>query len=302
MTLAMRGRRHRGASHPALHVTDSQSLRLGKVGPSMRKSKPCHRTDLSAFTLVELLVVIGVIAILIGILLPVLARAREQANSVKCMANLRTQGQGMAIYTQTSGYYPGLRVNLSTTAWAAVWPARLRAALGGNRDVFLCPSRDPDRFGWTDTLGTEPAAAAWMTGYGYEVGERMLGGFTPFSYGYNGVNISGLGSDVSPGPRQPPYKGEVRATRVRVPAGMVAIADAQGDGSNDLVIYLNRDPNIPHPGPIHRGGANVLFCDGHVQWYHVNDVTVPTDGSASSSQPPWRDIIAMWDINHYAAQ
>ena len=61
----------------------------------------------AGFTLVELLVVIGIIAILIGVLLPALNVARQHALSIQCLANLRSCGQMLMIYAnQNKGYLP----------------------------------------------------------------------------------------------------------------------------------------------------------------------------------------------------
>jgi prepilin-type N-terminal cleavage/methylation domain-containing protein len=80
-----------------------------------------HRRDYtkgSGFTLVELLVVIGIIAVLISILLPALNRARQSAISIQCMGNLKQIGQAALMYAQEfKGWYPpGHSADFTTSA------------------------------------------------------------------------------------------------------------------------------------------------------------------------------------------
>ena len=78
-----------------------------------------------AFTLIELLVVISIISLLVAILLPSLARARELANRAACASNLRGAGTAMVLYEQSAGSYPFLPIG--TGSW--------HVAIGTNRDV-----------------------------------------------------------------------------------------------------------------------------------------------------------------------
>ncbi len=113
--------------------TRSGDTDLASVENSILVSKATRpstaRSKREAFTLVELLVVIGIIALLISILLPSLAKARKAANTVVCASNLHQIAQAMVIYaTQnngailgnqwTSGYFlfPSDQVNNSTTS------------------------------------------------------------------------------------------------------------------------------------------------------------------------------------------
>jgi prepilin-type N-terminal cleavage/methylation domain-containing protein/prepilin-type processing-associated H-X9-DG protein len=110
----------------------------------------------SGFTLVELLVVIGVIAVLIGILLPTLSRARESASRTACLSNLRQVHHAFAFYAMSNrdqvplGFRAGRKqfnsmVYSSTSGRLVLFGWLYAAGLMASPEIFFCPSENDPR-------------------------------------------------------------------------------------------------------------------------------------------------------------
>jgi prepilin-type processing-associated H-X9-DG protein len=87
---------------------------------------------------------------------------------------------------------------------------------------------------------------------------------------------------------------ELPAGRVRCPADMIAVTDSTADGLFDFVIFPTDSTKESVPGRVHGGGANVLFCDGHVSWYRQRDILVTYD----TMLPSEAHIHRMWNNDH----
>jgi prepilin-type N-terminal cleavage/methylation domain-containing protein/prepilin-type processing-associated H-X9-DG protein len=112
--------------------------------PGFKGPRNFHQSRRRAFTLIELIIVIGIIAILAGLIVPALARAKEKSRSIKCVSNERQIGVGFELYLQDNQYYPPGRQQGVTE-----WDLCIGTYEGGSSDVtsqdartalFACPS------------------------------------------------------------------------------------------------------------------------------------------------------------------
>ena len=259
------------------------------------------RSTPRAFTLVELLVVVGIIALLISILMPALSRARDHANRVKCLSNLRQIGQAFMMYlNENKGFFPyGSRGNeaymedwiaYQQTAPAAgprtngtprTQPGMEYSAIGKyigagpdghiNTDVFVCPS---------DTLSNHKAA--------------FPGGNYPYSYTMNQFlenNAHPWGGNWNLAERPP----HVRISMIKNSSGKVMVAEEDFVTINDglwappyhdgvrtsggmmwgdlLSIYHDskgakfpEQSDMRYPIPNWERRGNAAFCDGHAEF------------------------------------
>lgn len=118
------------------------------------------------FTLVELLVVIGIIALLISILIPALSGAKKQANDVKCKSNLRQIGQALMLYGNNNNGYIIPSYHMTGVTGGADVPLDGWAPIM-DRDKYIRGDRslDPTVFLCPETMDIEGAAAG-QTGTG----------------------------------------------------------------------------------------------------------------------------------------
>lgn len=226
--------------------------------------KETHRR---AFTLLELLVVMAIVAILAALLLPAIQSARERGRAATCMSHIRQLAQSVHMYiTDFDGHFPKTAPAGRNHPSDWVW--------GGNvvahpQDPSACRRIDiEDGVLWTYVYSgfkryqdmpkdwhSSPANNVYLCPSAGAV-EKVRG----LSYSMNwNLDKDASGATLDEG---------VILSRVKNPSRCVLFVD-EGSELNDG--YYDAS-DFPNQGNLHLGGANLAFCDGHVEWKAVEEV------------------------------
>lgn len=224
------------------------------------------------FTLVELLVVVGIIGLLVSILLPALNNAREQARRTQCAAHLHNVGIALNIYAnENRRKLPQHLGNGNNWLWDIPFPTRdaiIKA--GAERAHFYCPSGDLQN---NDTLWEFPNRTSGWTVSGYFWLMKRLTG----PMGGNGQLLMGY-----PVAQYPDYFRQLRP-RIDLPRAseVELVTDANlSVGSGTTRRFTGVYGGFPSHRSNHlkRGnkgwGGNILFLDGHVEWRDIDAMRI----------------------------
>ncbi|MEO6906484.1 MAG: prepilin-type N-terminal cleavage/methylation domain-containing protein [Abditibacteriaceae bacterium] len=207
-----------------------------------------------AFTLIEILVVIGIIALLAAILFPVLSRARERARATSCMNNEHQIALAIMQYVQDHDRrYPPI-----DAAGADGWTTALKVSDG---NIFQCPSEgQAPSLGFTDYWLN--AELMWSNDYTVR--------------GLSDVRVRYPANTILIG------DGTAHGTDYAFGAALHSIPDPP----NPLPIVVNPWTSSDPYANRHFGGANYAFADGHVKW--LNAASINTTDAASGNNFAFR--------------